>query len=140
MKISQLSNLTQNIFALLILLIIILIGVLINPEGPNGAHGIFLPSQNYIPHFNNPDASTVQVLNLYPQGQALKNIGVIATSIHWDHLSDQATSALYQESLNQAKYLAAQAGATAIYFVHATAGGAPGSPLNSFATQFIVLK
>ncbi len=140
MTISKLSNFTQNLLALFIIFIIILIGVLINPQGPNGVHGIFLPNQDYTPNWNNPDPSSVQVLNLYPQGGALKNRGVIATSVHWDRLNDQSTSVLYQESLNQAKNIAAQAGATAIYFVHATAGGAPGSPLNSFATQFIVLK
>jgi len=140
---------TQNILALLILIIIAVIGVLINPEGPNGVHGIFLPNQNYVPAIstqnilNTPEASNIQLLNTYPQDQALsqsRNMGIINTSVHWDVSSSQNNLKLYQESLNQAKFIAAQAGASAIYFLQASEGGAAGSPLDSFAAQFLVLK
>lgn len=145
MKLSQTSNLTQNILALCILLVIIFIGIWLNPQGPNGVHGIFLPNQNYTPaqnsqNINSIDASKIQILNLYPQGQESRNMGIINASAHWDVLSDQSNQMLFQASLNYAKYLAAQAGASAIYVMSARAEGAPGSPLNSFATQFIVLK
>lgn len=137
---------TQNILALLILIIIAAIGVLINPEGPNGVHGIFLPNQNYAPENNlsKPlEASSIQLLNTYPQDQALsqsRNMGIINTSVHWDVSSSQNNLKLYQESLNQAKFIAAQAGESAIYFLQASEGGAAGSPLDSFAAQFLVLK
>ena len=142
MKSPRASNLTQNLLALLILLVIILIGAWINPQGANGVHGIFLPNQNYIPvqNINQAQASSIQVLNLYPQDQEARNMGIINASAHWDVLSDQSNATLFQASLDRAKYLAAQAGATAIYVVSARAEGAAASPLNSFATQFIVLK
>lgn len=128
----------QNFLALVIIIAVISLGVYFNPEGPQNIQGIYLPQTDQIFTPTSADKITLMTSSTLPDHAQI--IGLINTSTHFKQLSSQQEQSLFQASLEKAKELAAAEGGNTLGLVLANAGGTPGSPLDTFNTQFAVIK